>query len=121
MAISQSYRAEVERTLSALVPIRVRSMFGGLGIYSGNLFFAVADDDRIYFKVDDVNLPNFLAEGMEPFDPMQNGKPMRYFEVPPRVWRDPIELSLWVDQALGVAQRASFRKKPHRLRLPKLV
>ncbi len=96
-------------------------MFGGLGIYSGDLFLALADDNRIYFKVDDVNLPDFLAAKMEPFDPMQNGKPMRYYEVPSRVWQDPIELSIWVDQALGVAQRASLRKKPHRVRLPKLV
>ena len=30
-----------------------RAMFGGHGIYSGETFFAIYYDERLYFKVDD--------------------------------------------------------------------
>jgi DNA transformation protein len=32
-------------------------MFGGVGIYSGDLFFALIADDTVYFKADDSTRP----------------------------------------------------------------
>jgi len=34
-------------------------MFGGVGIYCGDLFFGLIDDDTLYFKVDDSNRSDF--------------------------------------------------------------
>jgi DNA transformation protein len=41
-------------------------MFGGVGIYAAELFFALLDDDTLYFKVDDATRPQFESRGMTP-------------------------------------------------------
>ena len=105
MAFSPEYRAEVEAKLSAVVPIRTKPMFGGVGIYSDELFFALIAEDKLYFKVDDLNRADFEARGMEPFYPFEGSKPMHYWELPPGVIDEPTELRIWVDKALAVAAR----------------
>lgn len=112
MAYSVEYRNRIVDLLGAIVPIRAKAMFGGVGLYGDELFFALIDEDRLYFKVDDVSRRNFEAEGMGPFVPFEGADPMRgYYEVPTRLLGDVEELTVWVDQALGVAQRAKKPKK----------
>ncbi len=85
-------------------------MFGGLGLYSGDLFFGVVDDDTVYFKVDDTSRPRYVRRRTKPFDPM--GSPMNgYWQVPPDVIEDADELAGWVREALEVAERARARPK----------
>ena len=111
MAVSPEFRAFVEDQIGRVAPVRSRRMFGGLGLYSGDLFFGVVDDDLVYFKVDDATRPRYVKRRMKPFDPM--GSPMNgYWQVPPDVIEDADELASWVDEALGVAERAG--KKPKR-------
>ena len=56
MAVSPSFSTYILEQLGRSVRgIRARNMFGGVGIYSGELFFALIDDDTLYFKVDDSN------------------------------------------------------------------
>ncbi len=38
--------------LSRFGDIKLRRMFGGYGIYSGKLIFAIIINDELYFKVD---------------------------------------------------------------------
>lgn len=85
-------------------------MFGGVGIYSADLFFALIAEDKIYFKVSDLNRTDFENRGMPPFFPFDSPTPMGYWELPADVLEDPTELQLWIDKALAVAQS----KKPKR-------
>ena len=86
-------------------------MFGGVGIYAAELFFALLDDDTLYFKVDDGTRPQFEDRGMAPFRPYgEDGEVMGYYEVPADVLEDPEELRAWVEAALGVARRAKGRR-----------
>ena len=85
-------------------------MFGGVGIYSGDLFFALMADDTLYFKVDDSNRPEFEARGMEPFRPYgDEGEVMQYYCVPEDLLEDPELLGQWAERAIGVARRARTR------------
>ena len=111
MPFTPEYRSKVESILSQIVPIRTKAMFGGLGIYSDDLFFALIDDDRLYFKVDDANRADFEAKGMCAFVPFPGSKPMGYWELPDIVLNDSRELAIWIDKALGVANRAKSSKK----------
>lgn len=111
MAFTAEYRAHVEEHLSAVAHITSRAMFGGLGIYANGLFFALIDDDRLYFKVSDLNQPDYEAAGMEPFVPWPGAAPMGYWELPPGILERPVELQVWVDKALAVAES---KKKPTR-------
>ena len=111
MAVSPDFRAFVEDQIGRVAPVRSRPMFGGLGLYSADLFFGVVDDDVVFFKVDDETRARYVERGMKPFDPM--GAPMNgYWQVPPEVMEDADELASWVQESLGVAERAG--RKPRR-------
>ncbi|HLG06087.1 MAG TPA: TfoX/Sxy family protein [Gemmatimonadales bacterium] len=115
MPVSSTYRQFVLDQLGRVVPkVRARSMFGGVGIYSGELFFALIDDDVLYLKVDDTNRPDFVARGLEPFRPFgEGGEVMQYYELSADVLEDAEELRGWVEKAVEVARRA---KRPRRRR-----
>jgi DNA transformation protein len=82
-------------------------MFGGVGIYAEDVFFALVDDDTLYFKVDDSTRPGFEDRGMKAFRPYgEDGEVMQYYEVPEELLEDPEELRAWVAAAIGVARRA---------------
>jgi DNA transformation protein and related proteins len=112
MSVSPSFRAFVLEQLARTTPgIRARGMFGGVGIYAGELFFALLADDTLYFKVDDATRGMFLARGMEPFRPYgEGGEVMQYYQVPEEVLEDPDALRPWVAAALGVARDAKRRR-----------
>ena len=88
-------------------------MFGGVGIYAGELFFALIADDTVYFKVDESNRPEFEARGMGPFRPYgEGGEVMQYYRVPEDLLEDADELGQWAEKAITVARRA--KSKPPR-------
>lgn len=107
MSVTPSFQSfVVEQLGKVLTDVRARRMFGGVGIYAGSLFFALVDDDVLYFKVDASNRPDFEARGMGPFKPYgEGGETMQYYQVPEDVLEDPEELRAWAEKALGVAQR----------------
>jgi DNA transformation protein len=104
--VSHSFRTYVLEQLKRVRPdLRDRSMFGGVGIYAGDFFFALIADDTLYFKVDDSNRSAFEARGMGPFMPYgPSGEVMQYYEVPADLLEDPEALSPWVEQAIEVAR-----------------
>ena len=111
MAVSEQFVAFVLDQLGEVRKVTHRRMFGGAGFYAGALFFALADDDTLYFKVDDSNRSDFEREGMKPFQPFgPDSKPMGYYEVPPRVLEDIEELTLWMQRAISVAARRGQRR-----------
>ena len=97
----------LEQLRRAAVDVRARSMFGGVGVYAGDRFFALMDDDTLYFKVDDTTRGRFEARGMGPFRPGgEGGEVMQYYEVPGDVLEDAELLAPWVQDAIAVATRA---------------
>jgi len=115
MPVSPSFRTFVLDQLSRAVPrIRARSMFGGVGIYGGDLFSALIAYDTLYFKVDDSNRPDFERLGMRPFQPYgEDGEVMQYYQVPAELLEDVAALRPWVERAMAVAARKK-RKGAHR-------
>ena len=113
MSVSDTYKTYVLEQLGRLRPdIRSRAMFGGVGVYAGELFFALIDDDVVYLKVDDENRGAFEAAGMGPFMPFgPGGEVMQYYELPEGLLDEPDDLRPWVDAAIDVATRAKGRKK----------
>jgi DNA transformation protein len=120
MPVSAEFRAFVEDQIGRVAPVWSRPMFGGIGLYSADLFFAIVDDDVLYFKVDDATRPRYEKRRMRPFNPM--GTPMNgYWQVPADVLEDADELGAWVHEAIAVAGRSakpprSGRRSPKRKR-----
>jgi DNA transformation protein len=107
MAVTPSFRGFILEQLGRCVQgIRARSMFGGVGIYAGELFFGLIDDDVLYFKVDDSNRPDFEARDMGPFRPYgEEGEVMQYYRVPDDLLEDSELLGQWAEKAIAVARR----------------
>ena len=91
-------------------------MFGGVGIYSAEVFFALIDNDTLYFKVNDQTRPAYVKKRMKPFipDPRKPESAMNgYYEVPVSVLEDRDELGAWAAKAIAVGA-ASVRSKRDR-------
>jgi len=116
MSVSDSFRAFALEQLRRSIPdARARSMFGGVGLYAGDLFFALMDDDILYFKVDDSNRDRFEARGMGPFRPYgDGGEVMQYYEVPADVLEDVDLLASWVKASVAVARKAKRARSRRR-------
>ena len=112
MAVSPGYQTFVLDQLRRVLPsVRARRMFGGVGLYADNLFFALISGDVLYLKVDDVTRPDFERRGLGPFQPFGEGTAtMQYYQRPEDLLEDPDALRPWTDAAVAVARRA--RSKP---------
>ena len=117
MAVSTSYKAFVLEQLSQVAPVTAKGMFGGVGVYCEGLFFAIMDDDSLFFKVDDSTRGDYQAQGMKAFDPFKDGRTMEgYYEVPGEILEDEERLEAWMIQAVEVATR---KKKPKKDKQPR--
>ena len=108
MPVTDSYMEFVKELLAEFAPLRIKRMFGGAGVYSGELFFAILVEDELYLKVDDVSRADYERRGLRPFTyEMKNGRTatMSYYPVPADVLEEVEELSRWVRGALEAAKR----------------
>lgn len=97
--------------------ITTRRMFGGVGIYRYGAMFAIIADDRLYFKVDEVNKPDYQNAGSVPFvydKHDKNGEKklvaMSYWEVPAHVLEDKDLIFLWMTKAHEAAVKAKHKE-----------
>ncbi len=106
-----SFKEFVLDQLSALPDVRAKAMFGGHGLYSGEHFFGILDEGRLFFKTDDASEIEYKSRGMGPFTYEMKGKvmTMAYHEVPPDVLEQPQELTVWAQKAITIA---AAKKKP---------
>lgn len=111
MPVSESFREYVRERLEQVGEVSLRAMFGGIGVYSRGLFFALMDDDTLYMKVDAHNRPDFEALGMNAFRPFGDERSMSYYEVPAQVLEEAEDLRGWVEKSLAAALR---QRKPSR-------
>jgi DNA transformation protein and related proteins len=121
MAVSPSYLAFVLEQLDRIKALTHKRMFGGVGLYDGDVFFAVIDNDTLFFKVDGPLRGRYQARGMPPFAPIP-GKPamLTYYQVPADVLEDADVLSRWAADsvAAAAAARTPRRRRPAR-KLPR--
>jgi DNA transformation protein len=117
LRVSPEFREFVVDQLARVPQLRSRAMFGGVGLYSGERFFAIVAADELFFKTDDSNRAVYEAAGSEPFRPVAGRSgTMSYWRVPLHVLEDPSELVAWARDAIRVAGDAPRRPKPGRSR-----
>ena len=96
-------------------PVTIRKMFSGFGISADGTNFALALRAGLYFRADDQTIPQFEAEGSQPFQYQTRTKTVTvnsYWQLPARLFDDSEELADWARAALAAAQRAALRKRP---------
>jgi DNA transformation protein len=106
-----SFKEFVLDQLGALPELRARAMFGAHGLYSGEKFFGILDEGRLFFKTDASSQADYTARGMGAFTYEMKGRvmTMAYHEVPPDVLENAPELTSWARKAIQVAASS---KKP---------
>jgi DNA transformation protein len=100
------------RQLQVLGPVVARRMFGAHGLYCDERFFALIDNDALYFKVDALSRLDYVAAGMGPFAPLPGKQMDGYYEVPLDVLESRAKLVQWGKKALAAAEVAAARKSP---------
>ena len=117
MAVGPGLAQQVMELFGGLGDLRCRPMFGALGVYADDLFFAVADDGVVYVKADDATEAEFRAAGSEPFtftEKDETVQTMRYWRLPDTAHDDPDEALRWGRLGLEAALRARTGKQKAR-------
>lgn len=105
MAVTDSFVAFVLDQLDPLGPIASKRMFGGVGLYAGDLFFALIAGDVLYLKGDEATRDAREKAGARPFQPFPDrptGR-MPYYSVPAAILEDAEALLGWAKEAVAIA------------------
>jgi DNA transformation protein and related proteins len=111
--VSKGYHEYVLDQLHGLAGVTSRRMFGGVGLYSGAVFFGLINDDVLYLRVDDESRGEYEARGMEAFRPVKD-KPevmSSYYRAPVDVLEEQELLLSWARRAVEAARRAKAKPK----------
>lgn len=105
LRVSDGFRAYALDQLSSVEQLRARPMFGGFGLYAGDLFFGILAADVLYLKVDDTNRRDYEKAKSPPFRPFAS-RPMSmsYYAVPLSVLEAAPTLASWVRRSIAVAR-----------------
>jgi len=115
MAVSAGFKEYVLEQLSQVTQVTLRSMFGGVGVYSRGFFFALMDNDTLFFKVDESNRSDYEARGMGAFRPFGDDRTsLQYYELPAEILEDTDLLRAWVGKSVSSAMRKSAQKRSRR-------
>lgn len=105
----------VEHVCDLLAPlgtVRPKRMFGGWGVYVDEVFMAIVAFDTLWFKVDDVNRPDYEREGSRAFRPWEDRDTvMSYREVPADVIEDRSRIVAWGRKSVDAARRSATVKR----------
>ena len=112
MSESPGFVAFAVELLSRVGPVRARAMFGGHGVYCGDLMIGLVDDDEIFLKTDGETRPRFEGAGCRQWVFTGGGKEMRssYFRPPDDAHESPEDMEPWGRLALEAARRAAKAK-----------
>ncbi|RYE32444.1 MAG: TfoX family protein [Hyphomicrobiales bacterium] len=114
-------KEELEAFFAPVLVIRMRRMFGGIGIFDGDAMFALSFAGRVYLKTDDVTRARYTAAGSEPFQITMRGilRETSYWSLPEGALTNAEALATWIALAREAGARASVRKiKPRGLPFP---
>lgn len=112
MAVSQGFADEVAEVLAFAPELRMKRMFGGMGIWSQDRMFALIVRDELFFKTDAISRPAFETEGCRPWTYGDPPRDMGYVSAPETIWDEPEEARRWAQLAIETAWR---RPEPKRL------
>jgi DNA transformation protein len=115
--VSSDYLQYVLEQLARLPRVSSRRMFGAIGLYSDGVFFAIIDNDTVFFKVDDGTRERYAERGSEPFRPYKDRPEvsMSYFQVPAEILEDADEFVPWARAAVAAAAaKAESKRTPKR-------
>ena len=111
LRVSDGFREFVLDQLAGVRDFRAQAMFGGVGLYSGDVFFGILAADVLYFKVGEANRTEYEQAGSKPFKPYADrAMKMPYYNVPTATLEDAAALAIWARRAIAVARSTQPQK-----------
>lgn len=107
--------------LAALGDVRSRRMFGGHGLYAGELFIALIAGERLYLKCDNHTRADFERAGCEPFAYSSRDRgavTLGYWSAPDEAMDSPQAMLPWARRALASALRAQAARRAPKASTP---
>jgi len=106
--------------LRELGDVVVKRMFGGHGLYHGEVFFAIIHDGVLYLKTDDQSRAAFVERDSEPFRPTKKITLRTYCETPSDVLEQPRMLAEWARRAVEAKlAEPDTRRRSNRTQRPR--
>lgn len=96
----RSFVEFVLEQLAELPDVSCRRMFGGYGLYAGEIFFGIIHKDVLYFKTSEATRGDYIAAGAKQFRPSAKQTLKSYYEVPADMLEDRRELVEWAGRAI---------------------
>jgi DNA transformation protein and related proteins len=100
--------------LSLAGPAEARRMFGGHGLYVGDVMFGLLDDDELFLKTDAETRARFVEAGCKTWVyPRRDGRVEQtsYFQPPDGAHEEPEAMLPWARLAIDAALRARAAKE----------
>ncbi|HVN00907.1 MAG TPA: TfoX/Sxy family protein [Caulobacteraceae bacterium] len=111
MGESAADLAFAQDLFSGMGRVEARRMFGGAGLYTAGVMFALVDDGRVYLKTDEALQAALAAAGAESWIYTERRGPKAgipqetsYWSLPESALDDPEEACAWGRRAVAVAQ-----------------
>lgn len=98
--------------LGCVGAVKVKSMFGGYGVYAQGVMFALIHQDILYLKVSVDTVTDFTQKGLLPFSYQKQGKThhIHYYQCPEEALEDEDVMRIWAVNAYQVALTAQSLK-----------
>ncbi len=106
--MSEDAAALARVLLEAMGGFRVKRMFGGLGLFAGDVMFGLIDEGLIYLKTDPQLEADLRAAGARPWLYAERRGPRAgitvetsYLSLPDEAYDDPDEACRWAESGAG--------------------
>jgi DNA transformation protein len=113
--------AVVGELFDGMAGFRIKRMFGGLGLFAGEVMFGLIDDGQIYLKTDPALEADLRAAGAHAWIYTERKGPRAgipqetsYLSLPDAAYDDADEARHWAERALAVATAVRKTRKPRR-------
>ena len=114
--MTSRFAEHLEDLLAPIAGVRMRKMFGGIGVFRDGIMFGLVADEVLYLKADETTSPGYAAENCGPFVYQGMGREvaMPYWRLPDGLYDDADDFRAWAEAAVAVARRTAKPKKAKR-------
>ncbi|WP_203322166.1 TfoX/Sxy family protein [Pseudoxanthomonas beigongshangi] len=113
MHAHHEFAEHLRELLAGVGAVRLRPMFGGLGVYLDDCMFGLIMDETLYLKTDPASVDAFRDAGGEPFvyRPVRDGHVPGYWTPPAEALESAAAMRPWAQRALEAARRRPARRR----------
>lgn len=111
----EGYVAWCLELLASIGPVRAKRMFGGHGLYAGDVMIGLVDGEQLYMKSDAVTRDRWQAAGGRAFAYSRQDRAavtMSYWTPPDEAMDSPAAMAPWARLALEAALRSRTARAP---------